>query len=412
MFRVLTGWRAMGEGESAACRRALGGRHPLGGDRRGRAARLLGSVAAIFLGDDRAWGALRPGPSGWPGREGPRAPRGVALGAIAAPLPRPTIRRGGRRGRGGGGARARAGRAEFHHPPHERPRRRRGHQGRRRRGRSSRGETLERATVTGWPARPRWRRGRWPTSTSRAAGGRGPRAPEAVSDVRPGHGDALLAVIALPDTIEAAVRAGQREGRCRCCPPSRPGRPIRARRGPGRGWPASGPARGGEDATAHFEEALGCRPTPAPSTSPGSGSSTASTCAASGAGWTPGAPAGGDRGLRALGGVPWADRARAELRASGETARTPRPEHRLAADAPGAPGGPVRGPGAVQQGGRRAALPLAAHDRRPPPERLRQAGRDLAHPARPHLAAGLPTARARFGDFADATPRARHTVGP
>src|SRR5262249_30733830 len=59
-----------------------------------------------------------------------------------------------------------------------------------------------------------------------------------------------------------------------------------------------------------------------------------------------------------------------------------RPEYDGAADAAGAADRPLRLAGPLEQGGRGAALPLAADDRLAPQERLREALDHLAHAAR------------------------------
>ena len=88
-----------------------------------------------------------------------------------------------------------------------------------------------------------------------------------------------------------------------------------------------------------------------------------------------------------LGAEPWAGRATTELRASGETSPPARARRPRRADRAGAPDRPPRRRGRRQQAGRRAALPQPAHRRLPPPQGLPEA-RDLV-PGR------APQARAR-----------------
>ena len=83
----------------------------------------------------------------------------------------------------------------------------------------------------------------------------------------------------------------------------------------------------------------------------------------------------------ALGATRWSERARQELRATGEThrpahARRPRPPHR-----PGAPDRPARRRRAVEPRDRRAAVPVAPHDRLTPVPDLPQARDHRAGPA-------------------------------
>ena len=152
--------------------------------------------------------------------------------------------------------------------------------------------------------------GRWPEALERL---------EVMADVRPGHGDALLAVIAVPDTIEAAVRAGRLERRSVAAARVRGlGGGVGRGLGPARAW------RGfralladGDEATAHFEEALErCAEDAAPlRPGPHQAAATASTCGGSAAGRTRGRTcARRSRRFERLGAAPWAERARAELR--------------------------------------------------------------------------------------------------
>ncbi len=105
-------------------------------------------------------------------------------------------------------------------------------------------------------------------------------------------------------------------------------------------------------------------------------------------------------GFEALGAAAWADRARTELRASGQTARRrdvstldelTAQEQQIAAYVAEGLSNPRR---------RRAALPQPAHDRLPPAQRLPQAGHQLADRAR---AARLRRRRARAGGSAGAS---------
>ena len=79
---------------------------------------------------------------------------------------------------------------------------------------------------------------------------------------------------------------------------------------------------------------------------------------------------------------PWSERARRELRASGETARRRRAEHDGRADAAGAPDRPHGRGGREPEGGRRHALPQPEDDRVPPRQGLPQA-RDHVRPPAP-----------------------------
>ena len=106
------------------------------------------------------------------------------------------------------------------------------------------------------------------------------------------------------------------------------------------------------------------------------------------------APALGPRRVRAAGRGAWAERARAELRASGETARKRTSQRHRSAHAAGASDHPARGRGRDQQGGRRAAVPQPAHDRLPPAQGLHQARHLVAQRARPRKPRGRPQRRA------------------
>ena len=78
-----------------------------------------------------------------------------------------------------------------------------------------------------------------------------------------------------------------------------------------------------------------------------------------------------------LGALPWEERARSELRASGETARRRDASSRDLLTPQGAADRAPRCGRDVQPGDRRAAVPEPAHDRLPPAQGLRQVGRRI-----------------------------------
>ena len=160
--------------------------------------------------------------------------------------------------------------------------------------------------------------GRWSEATTRLAAVASPHSPQS---------HPVVALLAASDLVEAA--------------PRRPGRPagealarLETFAGPtAAAWTLALVARSrallAPDAGA--AEGVTRRRSPgtprrsAASTRPGPGCSTASYCAAPAAAPTRDPSARRARHLRAVGAEPWADRARAELRATGETARRHEP---------------------------------------------------------------------------------------
>ena len=382
---VLIGWGAMGEGDSARAAEHLEATVARAATADEPQLVFWGGVAAIFLGDDRAWGALATRAIGLARARG-------ALGLLAESLSVRSLHLFLAQQFDGAAAAAAEG-AELAHElgaqnfttlPTNVLAAVAAIRGDEEEAARRAAQTMERANAHGLArqaAMATWALaqldlalGRWPEALGRL---------EAMADVRPGHGDALLAVIALPDTIEAAVRAGRREQALSLLPAFEAWA-----KGSGAAWarPRLAGFRAllaeGDEATAHFEEAVRLgedarpfdlarirllfgehlrrgrqRATPGPSRARRSRISSA---------W--GRPL-GRAGPRRAAGVR-RDRAPA------------RPERRLPAHPAGAPGRALRRRGALEQGGRGPALPVAAHHRRPPQERLRQAGRDLADPAR------------------------------
>ncbi len=323
---VLIGWGAMGEGDSARAAEHLEATVARAATTDEPQLVFWGSVAAILLGDDRAWGALATRAIGLARARG-------ALGLLAESLAVRSLHLflaqrfdGAAAAAAEGAELARElGAQNFTTLPTNVLAAVAAIRGQDEEAVRCAAETMERATVHGLArqaAMATWAlahldlaRGRWAEALERLM---------AMSDVRPGHGDALLAVIALPDTIEAAVRAGRRERALALLPAFEAWA-----EGAGAAWarPRLAGYRAllaeGDEATAHFEEALALAEDARPfdlarirllfgehlrRRAPPGGRA--------------GAPARGDRGASSASGpAPWAERARAELRATGETAR-------------------------------------------------------------------------------------------
>ena len=322
---MLIGWGAMGEGDSARAAEHLEATVARAATTDEPQLVFWGSVAAILLGDDRAWGALATRAIGLARARG-------ALGLLAESLSVRSLHLflaqrfdGAAAAAAEGAELARElGAQNFTTLPTNVLAAVAAIRGQDEEAVRRAAETMERATVHGLArqaAMAAWAlahldlaRGRWAEALERLM---------AMSDVRPGHGDALLAVIALPDTIEAAVRAGQRERALALLPAFEAWA-----EGAGAAWarPRLAGYRAilaeGDEATAHFEEALAlaedARPFDLARIRLLYGEHLRRERRRTAA----------REHLRAaieaferLGAVPWAERARAELRATGETAR-------------------------------------------------------------------------------------------
>jgi DNA-binding CsgD family transcriptional regulator len=323
--QVLSGWRAMAEGESARAAAPLEAAVAWGATAEEEQLVFWASVGAIFLGDDDAWGALLA-------RAIALARLHGALGILAESLSVRSLQLFLAQ-RFDGAASAAAEAAElareldaqnFTTLPtnvlaavaairgHDEEASRRAAQAMER---ATAHQLAQQAAMATWAlAHLDLARGRWPEALERLA---------AMADVRPGHGDALLAVVALPDTIEAAVRAGRREDALSMLPAFESWAS-----GSGAAW-AQPRLLGfralladGDEAAAHFEAALGLREDARPfdlariqlmygellRRERRRADAREHLRAAV-------------EGFERLGAAPWADRARAELRATGETAR-------------------------------------------------------------------------------------------
>jgi DNA-binding CsgD family transcriptional regulator len=324
--RVLVGWEAMAEGESARAAEHLEAAVAWAATAEDEQLVFWGSVGAILLGDDRAWGALI-------NRAIALARERGALGILAESLSVRSLQlllaqrfdEAAASAAEGADLARELGAQNFTTLPTNVLAAVAAIRGDEEEAARRAAQTVERATVHGLAlqaAMASWAlahldlgRGRWPEALERL---------EPMADVRPGRGDVLLAVVVLPDAIEAAVRAGRRERALAMLPAFEAWA-----EGSGAAWarPRLAGYRAllaeGDEATAHFEEALAlaedARPFDLARIRLLYGEHLRRERRRTAA----------REHLRAaveaferLGAAPWAERARAELRATGETART------------------------------------------------------------------------------------------
>ena len=324
ILRVLSGWGAMAEGDSARAAESLEAAISWAEGAEDEQLVFWASVGAIFLGDDRAWAALLARAIGLARARG-------ALGILTESLSVRSLQLFmAQRFDGAATAAAEAaelaresGALNFTTLPTNVLAAVAAIRGNDDEAVRRAGETMERANahqLAQQAAMATWAlaqldlaRGRWPEALERLG---------VLSDVRPGHGDALLAVVALPDMIEAAVRAGLHDRALSMLPTFE-----RWASGSGAVWapPRLAGFRAlladGDEAGRHFEDALrladDARPFDLARIRLLYGEHLRRQRRRIDAREQLRAAL---EGFERLGAEPWAERARAELRASGETA--------------------------------------------------------------------------------------------